>query len=65
MHIIVGSNRLPYSNDIDSPTTNLLKTKLLLNSVISDIRKGVRFICLDIKDYFLASAISEPEYMKV
>ena len=39
--------------------------KILLNSTISDARKGARFMLADIKDYFLATPIKEPEYMRV
>ena len=39
MYITVGGNRLPYSNDADSQAANLLETKLLLNSLISDVKK--------------------------
>ena len=36
---------------------NLLEIKLLINSTISDVAKGVRFILVDIKDYFLGIPI--------
>ena len=65
MCIIVDSNRLPYFNNAGSLAADLLETKLLLNSAISDTRKGARFIYLDIKDHFLATPASEPKYMRV
>ena len=44
---------------------NLLETKILLNSIISDASKGAQFMCTDIKNHFLATPIDDPEYMKV
>ena len=65
VHIIVSSNRLPYSNNIDSLAADLLKMKLLLNSIILDTRKGIRFTYLDIKDHFLDTPILDPKYVRV
>jgi hypothetical protein len=42
-----------------------LETKILINSIISDAKKGARFLSADIKDYFLATPIARAEYMKV
>ena len=39
------------------------KQKLILNSRISDARKGARFLSADLKDRFLASPMEENEYM--
>ena len=58
-------DRLTYSQDAKSPAADLLETKILLNSTISDARKGARFMCLDIKDHFLATPMANPEYMRV
>ena len=49
----IGGDRLDYQQDTASPATNLLETKLLLNSVISDADKGARCLTMDIKDFFL------------
>lgn len=38
---------------------------MLLNSVISDSARGARFMTLDIKDFFLQTTMSEPEFMKI
>ena len=42
--ITLGGNRLPYDQDAGSPATNVLETKMLLNSVISDAIKWTRFM---------------------
>ena len=59
--ITAGGDRLGYNNNTGSPVANLLETKILLNSTISDTRKGVRFILADIKDYFLTTLMKKPE----
>ena len=54
-----------YLDDAGSPAANLMETKLLVNSTISDAKHGARFMSADIKDYFLATPMKECEYMKV
>jgi hypothetical protein len=61
----VGGDKLPYDDDSGSPATSLLETKLILNSTISDARRGARFLSADLKDHFLASPMRDPEYMKI
>ena len=63
VRITVGGDRLPYHDDAGSPAADLLETKILINSTISDAKKGARFMCLDIKDHFLATPMDQPEYM--
>ena len=48
--IVVGGDRLSYDDNPGSPAASLLKTKILLNSIISDACKGARFMSLDLKD---------------
>ena len=65
MRITIGEDRLDYKDDTRSPAANLLETKILLNSVISDAHRGARFMSADIKDHFLVTPMDQPEYMKV
>ena len=65
VRITVGGDKLPYEEDAGAPAANLLETKILLNSVISDAAKGARFMSADIKDHFLATPMHDPEYMRV
>ena len=65
VRIVVGGDKLSYSSDTGSPAASLLKTKILLNSTISDAHKGARFMCMDLKDFFLATPMPHPEFMKV
>ena len=63
--IVAGGDRLTYDEDASSPATDILETKLLLNSIISDAKNNARFISADLKDFFLASPMHQPEYMKM
>ena len=65
VRITVGGDRLTYSDGVGSPAANLMETKILVNSIISDASRGVRFMSADIKDYFLATPMAQPEYMEV
>ena len=53
VRLTMGGDRLQYPDDTASPAATLLETKLLLNSTISQSANGVRFMTMDIKDFFL------------
>lgn len=61
--LVVGGDKLPYTADAAAPAANLLETKLLLNSTIS--QPTARFMSIDISNFFLSSTIPEPEFMKI
>ena len=54
-----------YASDAVSPAANLLETKILLNSIISDASKGARFMSADLKDLFLATPMEGDEYTRI
>ena len=62
---MVGGDKLPYKADAGSPASNLIKTKILVNIILSDAYKGAKFLSCDLKDFFLASPTTQPEYMRV
>ena len=65
VQIKVWGDHLIYNDNSGSPAASLLETKILLNSVISDAKRGAWFMSLDLKDYFLATPMHRPEYMRV
>ena len=65
VRIVVGGDKLSYDNDAASPAASLIETKLILNSTISDAKRGAKFFTADIKDFFLATPMAKPEFMKV
>ena len=65
VRITVGGDRLSCPDDTGSPAANMLETKLIVNSTISDSKYGAKFLSADIVNYFLASPMKRSEYMKV
>ena len=65
VRITVGGDRLTYPHNVGSPAANLMKTKILINSVISEANQGARFMSMYLKDYFLTTPTGGEEYMQV
>ena len=65
VRLTVGGDKLSYDADAGSTVASLLETKLILNSTISDAVLGARFMCADLKDYFLATFMANQEIMKI
>jgi hypothetical protein len=65
VRLVVGGDKLSYDDDSGSPAASLLETKVILNSVISDADLGARFMSCDLKDFFLATPMKKPEYMRI
>ena len=63
VRITVGGDKLDFCGDASSVAVSLATVKLLLNSVVST--KGAKFTTADIKDFFYASFLPYPEYMKM
>jgi len=61
VRLVVGGDKLAYPDDPASPAANLLDTKLIINSTISDSNKGARFMTVDLKNFFIGSAVPRPE----
>ena len=49
LRIVVGGDKLYHKLYADSNADSLFETKLLINSVIYDARRGASFMSLDIK----------------
>ena len=60
VRLFIGRDKLRYEFDSDSPTTDLTKTKILLNSVISDVKDGACFLSIDFRDIFLHTPMENP-----
>ena len=61
--LTVGGNLLTYEGDLYTETTDIIATKLLLNSVLST--KGAKFMTIDIKNFYLGTPMDQYEYMKI
>ena len=58
-----GGSNLVVPMDCGTPTADLITIKLLLNSVVST--KGAKFMCIDIKDFYLNTPLERPEYLRM
>ena len=56
---------MTYNADAGSPAANMLETKIIINSTISNAHRGARFMSADLKDFFLATPMEGEEFMKV
>ena len=65
MRLTAGGDQLDYPRDLSSPTVSLLDVKLHPNSVISDANHGARYMCADIRDFYLGASMEYYQYMKV
>ena len=63
--LVVGGDKLTYFADASSPAASIIETKILVYSILSDHQKGARFMSVDLKDFFLQSNMTEPEYMRL
>ena len=65
--LTVGGNLLTYEGDLYTETTDIITTKLLLNSVLST--KDARFMTIDIKNFYLETPMDQLmdqfEYIKI
>ena len=51
VRLTVGGDKLTCNFDVASLASSILEPKMLINSVIPDAHKGVRFLTLDITDF--------------
>ena len=58
-------DKLYYQRDPSAPEVGLLDTKIHINSVISDAKNGAKSLSCDLKDFFLATPMIKPEYMRI
>ena len=63
IRITVGGNLITYKGDVSTRTADLTTSKLLWNSVLST--PGAKYMCLDIKNFYLTAALDYSEYMKM
>ena len=61
--ITAGGNLISYPEELTSRTADLITTKIMWNSVLST--PGARYMCIDIKNIYLATPLDRYEYMKM
>jgi Reverse transcriptase (RNA-dependent DNA polymerase) len=63
VRVTVGGDQIHYPHDVSTKTSGLATVKILLNSTIST--EDARFMCIDIKDFYLNTTMTQPEFMRV
>ena len=63
IHITAGGNFINYPGELLTRTANLTTLKLMWNSVLS--MEGAKYMCLDIKNFYLSTPLNRYEYMKM
>ena len=61
--LTIDGSRINIDIDCGTPTASLLTVKLLLNSVLST--PGAKFMCLDLKDFYLNTPLARPEFLRL
>ena len=57
-HLTAGGDRLEYGHDPSSPAVSLLDTKIMINSIISEDKRGAKFCITDIRNFYLYNHMS-------
>ena len=63
IRITAGGNPINYPGELSMRTADLTTSKLMWNSVISTA--GARYMCLDIKNFYLSAPLDRYKYMKM
>ncbi len=63
IRITARGNLINYPGELTTRTANLTTSKLMWNSVLST--KGAKYMCLDIKNFYLTAPLDWFEYMKM
>ena len=61
--ITVGGNLINYPGRVSTNTADITTAKCLWNSTIS--KKHAKFMCDDVKNFYLNTPMDRPEYMKI
>jgi hypothetical protein len=63
IRITAGGNPINYPCKLTTQTADLTTSKLMWNSVLST--EGAKYMCLDIKNFYLTAPLDRYEYMKM
>jgi hypothetical protein len=63
MCLVVGGDYINYPGDVTTPTADMLATKILFNSVISNA--GAWFMTMDISNFYLNTPLECPEFIRM
>jgi len=63
VRLTAGGNLIDYPGELTTRTADLTTTKILWNSTIST--PGAKYLCIDIKNFYLGTPMTRYEYMKI
>jgi hypothetical protein len=63
IRITAGENLINYPGELSTYMADLTTSKLMWNSVLST--EGTKYICLDIKNFYLSTPLDQFEYLKM
>jgi hypothetical protein len=63
IRITAGGNLINYPGKLTTQTADITTAKLLWNSVLS--MPGAKYMCLDIKNFYLSASLDQFEYMRI
>jgi hypothetical protein len=63
IRITAGGNLINYPGELSTRTANLTTSKLMWNSILST--EGAKYMCLDIKNFYLSAPLDQYKYMKM
>ena len=63
VRITAGGNLIDYPHELTTCTADLTTTKIMWNSTIST--EGARYAVSDAKNFYLATPLDDPEYMRI
>jgi hypothetical protein len=63
VRLTVGGNLIQYPGDVSARSADLTTSKCLWNSTIST--DGARYMCLDVKNFYLGTPMETFEYMRI
>ena len=61
--ITVAGSQICYPGDAGTPTGSLDLVKLIINSVL--LRRNARFVCFDLKYFYLQTPMEQSEYVRI
>ncbi len=61
--ITVGGKLINYPGKLSTHTANLTTSKLMWNSILST--EGAKYMCLNIKNFYLTAALDRYKYTKM
>ena len=65
VRMTAGGDQLDYPGDASSPTVAITDAKVHVNSTISDARRGARYVCMDVQNFYLGTPMSYYQYIRV